>query len=102
MTTIAAVMRRSYTADMFDDLTDVPHARSWDKATGVTTLTFDADLDEQTTAAIRDRMTSKDDDDQAARANLRVLRDAVEADPTLANVAALVVANTNYGLGEAT
>lgn len=98
MTTIAARMARSYAANMFADLTDVPHARSL--VAGVTTLTFDGDLDAETERAVRDRMTSRDDDDQAARADLRAKRDAAIAAPTLPNVAALAVANANYQLGE--
>lgn len=83
MSTIAAVMRRSYTADMFDDLAAVPHLRAWDKATGVTTLTFDGVLDENTTHAIRARMESTDDTDQASRTGLRVDRDALTDDDPL-------------------
>lgn len=39
---------------------------------------FDGDLDAGTVAAVRERMLSRDDDDYAARANLRALRDAAE------------------------
>ena len=108
-TTITATMRRSYTADMFDDLNVGPHVRAWDKATGVTTLTFDAALDNPTAEAIRCRMTSRDDTDQAARATLKGQRDAVvslanaeqvDTAALVAAVADLAVMATNYALGD--
>lgn len=89
---VAAVMRRSYTADMFADLTDIPHARTWDRVTGVTTLTFDADLDAATVQAIWAQMESTDDGDQARRA---ALREAATAGAT--NLAQMLVA---YTLGD--
>lgn len=103
MTVIAAVFARSYALDMFDDLAVVggevvPHTSSRDKATGVTTLTFAVDLDPATVTAIRDRMTSRNDDDQAARANLRDLRDAA-AEGDIENIRALAVAAIDYWLG---
>lgn len=63
-------------------------------------LLFDGVLSDEQASAIRDRMESTDDADQARRAELRTLRDAVVAAPTLENVAALQVANTNYALGD--
>jgi hypothetical protein len=63
-------------------------------------VTFDGELTPEQGAAIYDRMTSRDDADQAARADLRAKRDAVVAAPTLENVAALAVAHANYRLGE--
>lgn len=98
MTSISAVMARSYSPDMFADLGLWP-VREWDKASGVTTLVFDGDLDAPIVAAIRARMTSRDDADQAARANLAALRDSVTADPSLENVAALATAVAAYVLG---
>lgn len=98
MTTIAAVMRRSYTAGMFDDLDVPPHTREYVKP--VTTLTFTPDLTPTQAAQVWTRMESTDDVDQAKRANLRALRDAVVAAPTLENVAALATANANYLLGD--
>lgn len=80
MTAISAVMRRSYFVAMFADLTDVAHTRTFDKPTGVTTLTFDGDLDEATAEAIWARMESTDDADQARRAVLRADRDVLAAD----------------------
>lgn len=99
MTTVVAVMARSYTPAMFDDLTDVEHARTFDKPTGVTTLTFDGDLDAETAAAIWARMESASDADQANRANLRVLLAAAEA-TELDAVGELAVAAMHYWLGE--
>lgn len=79
MTTISAVMRRTYTPTMFDDLTDVLHTRAFDKATSITTLTFDGDLEPAVSDAIWARMESRDDVDQAKRAALRADRDALAA-----------------------
>lgn len=97
-TTVTGVMVRDRTPDMFADLTPAPFAYA--RAGGTTTLTFDGELDSATVTAIYDRMTSRDDADQAARADLRAKRDAVVAEPTLENVAALAVAHANYRLGE--
>lgn len=95
MTTIAAVMARSYTSHMFDDLTDpdLSHTRTLDKQTGVTTLVFAGELDGATEDAIRDRMTSRNDADQAARDVLRERRDALVEGDTMR----LVI---DYVLGE--
>ena len=71
MTSVAAVMRRIYTADMFADLNVPSHVRTWDKATGVTTLTFAGELDPATVDAIWSRMESRHDADQQQRAALR-------------------------------
>lgn len=108
MTTVSAVMRRSYTADMFADLGLPPHARTYDKP--VTTLTFDGVLTAAEQEAVWARMESADDADQGRRANLRADRDAVltAADPTtldeaLAMIALLrtaVVDGLNYVLGD--
>ena len=83
MTTIAATMTRSYTPDMFDDLTDVPHVRTFDRPSGVTTLTFDGVLPPEVEHAIWARMESRDDADQSRRATLRADRDALPADDPL-------------------
>lgn len=83
-TVIAGVMARSYTGlDMFADLTPAALVRTFDKATGVSTLTFDDDLDDATVQAINDRMTSRDDADQARRADLRADRDGLADDDPL-------------------
>lgn len=75
-------MRRSYTPGMFADLTLVPHVRAFDKATSVTTLTFDGELPAGVAEAIWARMESTDDVNQAKRATLRADRAALdEADP---------------------
>ena len=83
MTTISATMTRSYTPDMFADLTDVPHARTFDRPSGVTTLTFDGTLSPEVEAAIWSRMESRDDADQLRRATLRADRNALAADDPL-------------------
>lgn len=70
-TTVSARMGRSYTPDMFADLTDVEHTRAFDRATQVTTLCFAANLPPETAQAVWARMESADDTDQAARAALR-------------------------------
>lgn len=89
--------RTSLRLDSFVDLTDVP-------CTGITktAVTFAGELDEDETEAVWLRIESTDDIDQAKRAELRAKRDAVSAGPSLENVAALVVANANYGLGDLT
>lgn len=100
MTVVSAVMARVYTFGMFDDLTDVPHVRTFDSLSKVTTLTFDGELSAEVKVAIRDRVESKNDVDQARRADLRAKRDAVVGGATLENVAALAVAEANYMLGD--
>lgn len=60
---------------------------------------FDADLDEETIAAVRERMLSRDDDDYIQRANLRTLLAAAEA-TELDAVGQLAVAAMKYWLGE--
>lgn len=93
MTSVVAVMRRSYTVGMFDDLTGgLVCTRTLDKATGITTLDFDGDLTNEQVDAVWARMESKDDADQAQRAALRAL---VVEHPDCA----LSVALTNYVLG---
>ena len=77
MTTIAAVMARSYIPEMFADLTDVPHTRTFDRPSGVTTLAFDGTLSTEDEHAIWARMESRNDVDQAKRATLRADRDAL-------------------------
>lgn len=71
MTTVAAVMRRSYSPAMFDDMDLPPHTREFDRATSVTTLTFAGDLSDEQAEAVWARMESTDDVDQVKRANLR-------------------------------
>lgn len=96
MTTVHGRIIRQRTLDMFADLTDAQIVLPFTDDS----VTFDAELDAATVVAVHDRMTSRDDADQAARADLRAKRDAVIAGPTLANVAALAVAEANYQLGE--
>lgn len=61
---------------------------------------FDADLDDAAVAAVRERMLSRDDADMAARANLRVLTDAVRSGGDLEEVRALTIAAMDYFFGE--
>lgn len=69
-TTVAAVMARSFRPDMFDDLAPLVDPRP-KRVDGTTVLVFDGALDDETVTAIRDRMTSRDDEDQADRTKLR-------------------------------
>lgn len=111
MTTVSAVMARSYTPDMFDDLELPPHTRDRDPVTRVTTLVFDADLTPEQAGAVWARMESIDDVDQARRAGLRAGRDALagaedpasleEALALIAMLKAAVVDSLDYWLGEA-
>lgn len=70
-TVLTGKMRRSYAPGMFSDLTQVPHVRTWDRASGVTTLTFPDGLDEDKAAEVWARVESSDDTDQARRAAVR-------------------------------
>jgi hypothetical protein len=63
-------------------------------------VTFDADLTPEQQQAVRDRMTSRDDDDQNARANIATLRTAAAAPTaTTDDVKALALAVSAYLLG---
>lgn len=96
-TVVGRVVRPRLNYSSFTDLTDVPVA---DKGITAGGITFAGDLSPEEEAAVYDRMTSRDDADQAARDVIRVARDAVDSEPTLANVAALAVLTATYGLGE--
>ncbi len=76
-TRVEGQVARSLTVDMYADITGpgvaVRRGRDFQG------LEFDADLDPWQVAAIKDRMESKDDVDQARRAALRADRD--ELDP---------------------
>lgn len=63
-------------------------------------VTFAADLSEEDAAAVEAMLDSTDDYDLACRAAVREARDAVEADPSLENVAALAMLTANYALGD--
>ena len=97
MTVIVVCAARSYSPAMFEDLTDVPHVRVFDKPSGVTTLTFDGDLSAEVADAIWARMESKNDADQAKRADLRAARDAVTGDDP---ISVAVRAAIDYQLGD--
>lgn len=77
MTFVQGQRVRSFRPDLYADITDVP-------ATAVPGgIEFDGDLTVEQQAAIYERMTSKDDVDQAKRATLRADRDALAADDPL-------------------
>lgn len=78
MTEVQAVMARSLTPDMFDDLTDAA-PMTWARNGRLTALTFDADLTPEQADAVWARMTSRDDAHQAKRASLDTRRKAVMA-----------------------
>lgn len=59
MTTISGYARRPITAGMFADLTDAAMTIGFDH--GRYSLTFDADLDVTTAAAIKARLESRND-----------------------------------------
>lgn len=80
MTVIKVCAARTWTQAMFDDLTDIPHVRTFDKPTGITTLTFEGDLSAEVAHDVWARIESKNDADQAKRADLRAKRDAVVGD----------------------
>lgn len=79
MTVVEGRRRRSQIGvDSFSDITDSPVLDIAPCAAG-TAVTFDGDLDANQIAAIRARMESTDDADQAERASLRADRDALPA-----------------------
>ncbi|GAB3776803.1 hypothetical protein FB382_004343 [Nocardioides ginsengisegetis] len=94
-TEVTASARRSVSSDMFADLTDAPVLSIRANGSNLT-VTFDADLDQPTIDAITARMTSRDDADQAARADLS---DLLTNDTTASPLAKAVAA---YLLGGAT
>lgn len=101
---VCAEMRRpQFVSTMFDDLLPVGvRLASYVMRKPCWTLTFEGTapgpaLDEATTEAVRERMESSDDVDQAARADLRLKRDAVLGDDPIAQA---VRAAINYLLGE--
>lgn len=89
MTSVSAPMGRAYTPGMFGDLTGGATERLLSADSGTYVIEFDAELDEATAAAIRERMASRDDDDQANRAALRAA-----ADEGATNLAQMLVAYT--------
>lgn len=89
-TSIEGAVVRSIRMDTFADITDVPLVVPG----GITPsgLLFDGDLTDLEVAAIWDRMTSRNDTDQAERANLRADLEAVQAaSPPTTLVEALAV-----------
>lgn len=68
MTTVCADAARPIGADSFADITDVPASVA--VSDGKVAVTFDAELTPEQVTAVRDRMTSTDDVDQAERAKI--------------------------------
>lgn len=97
MTRVVGQVVRSLTVDLYEDITgpDVAVRRGRD----FEGLEFDADLTDEQVDAIRDRMSSRDDVDQARRSELRALVDAAETGD-LEDIRALSVAAMRYWLGE--
>ncbi len=81
MTSVQGRVVRPITLDMFADITDVPLV----VPTGIdpSGLLFDGDLTANQVVAIHDRMTSRDDADEAKRRTLAADRDALPADDPL-------------------
>lgn len=101
MTLVEGSVVRSISEGMYADITG-PDVRM--VGFGPTYLEFDGDLTPEQVSAIRDRMGSKDDADQAARAGLRALVDAAEDaefdTEGFEAVRALAVAAMRYWLGD--
>lgn len=75
-TTVLAVAARSIGYDTFADLLpDGCRVESVRKEGALLAVTFDADLEPAVVQAIRDRMTSRDDADQAERARIAAALD---------------------------
>lgn len=71
MTTVSADAARPIGADSFADLPGLAEAAaSVAVVDGKVAVTFDAELTEAQVVAVRDRMTSRDDADQADRAKI--------------------------------
>ena len=66
-----AEVKRSVSPEMFDDLCDV--AAGFTIVGAALVVTFDADLDEATTARVRDRLLTADATQEQARATIREL-----------------------------
>jgi len=104
---VTAPARRPISADMFTDLIGPGCVVESIRASGSDlTVEFSCDLPAATVTSIRDRMMSRDDMDQAARAHLRDLRAAASAaDLTtsggLEALRALLLAEADYLLGDA-
>lgn len=83
MTVVSAAAARSIGYDTFVDLLpEECRVESVRREGSLLAVAFSCELDGVTVAAVRDRMTSRDDVDQSRRAVLRADRDAlVEGDP---------------------
>lgn len=93
MTTVVANAARPIGSDSFRDLPGLEDtAATVAVSAGKVVVTFDADLSPEQTAAVRDRMESRDDTDQQRRATLRAA-----ATGHATNLAEL---NTAYLLGD--
>ena len=83
-TTVTAAAARSIGYDTFTDLLpEGCRVEAVRKEGALLAVTFSGELDAATVTAIRDRMTSRDDTDQARRAQLRADRDALADDDPL-------------------
>lgn len=76
------VRRKGLTLDAFADITGAPII----PPIRTDRIEFDGDLTAEQVTAIRDRMCSRNDTDQAARTQLRADRDALAADDPLRRV----------------
>lgn len=91
-TRIIAVPRRPYGYDAYLDLHPVPPLNITETPGGRLAVTFAGVLAPAVVAAIRGRITSTDDDDQAARLTLRAAFIDYRTTPTAATLAKLVTA----------
>lgn len=85
-----SAVKRSVSPEMFDDLCDV--AAGFTIVGAALVVTFDADLDEATTARVRDRLLTADATQEQARATIRELLEPGCCD--------LCVATARYVLGD--
>lgn len=99
MITVTGLVVRPICLDTFADITDAPLVLTGGRVDR-NGLLFDGELSDEQIGAIYGRMTSRDDIDQAKRADICAKVAAVEAAPTIANIGALAVASANYMLGE--
>jgi hypothetical protein len=101
MSVVTAAALRSISSDTFDDLLPEGVAVETIRAEeSMLTVAFTADLAPEVEAAIRDRMTSRDDAELTARANIaRLRRTASATTATTDDVKALALAVSAYLLG---
>lgn len=109
--TVTAVAARPVSYGMFDDLPGVPPVESFTSRGPETVVTFAAPLTDGQAAAVRDRLTSRDDAQQAERASLRATLATLQTgldgapvteSPLVTLVAAAVLELGRYELGAPT